>query len=80
MCENCKILLFETHESTSNSFRRNNLQCPKIDDFNIKSWKARVIEYIDKDVFTSLTYLVFHIEHKVRKYIQMFSTHFFFVD
>ena len=31
------------------------------------------MEYIDKDVFTVLTYLGFHLEDKVNKYIPMFS-------
>ena len=31
------------------------------------------IEYIDKDVLTALTYLGFHVEYKVNKYIQMSS-------
>ena len=31
------------------------------------------MEYIDKDVFTALTYLGFHLEDKVNKHIQMFS-------
>ena len=29
--------------------------------------KLRWIEYIDKDVFTALTYLGFHLKHKVIK-------------
>ena len=32
-----------------------------------------VNKYIDKDVYTALTYLGFHLERKVKKYIQMFS-------
>ena len=38
-----------------------------------KVGKLGWIDYIDKDVFAALTYLGFHLEHKVNKYIQMFS-------
>ena len=37
--------------------RHKNLQGTKFDHFNIKSLKARCIEFIDKDVFTAFTYL-----------------------
>ena len=39
----------------------------------LKIGKLGWIEYIDRDIFTALTYLDFHHEHKVSKYIQMFS-------
>ena len=44
----------------------------------LKVGKLGWIEYIDKDVCTALTYFGFHIEHKVAKYIQMFSKVYFF--
>ena len=34
---------------------------------------------IDKDVFTALTYLSFHLEQKVNKYIQMLSKAYCFL-
>ena len=36
-----------------------------------KARKLRWIEYIDKNVFTALTYLGFNLEHKVNKSIQV---------
>ena len=45
-----------------------NPQGTKLDHFNIER-----IEHIDKDVFTALTYLGFHLEQKLNKYMQMLS-------
>ena len=58
--------------------RRKNLQGAKFDYFNIKSWKARVNK-IYKNVLTALTHLGFHLEHKINKYVQMFSKVYFFL-
>ena len=57
--------------------RRKNLQGTKFDHSNIKSLKARCIEFIDKDVFTAFTYLGFNLEYKANKYIQIFSKVYF---
>ena len=40
----------------------------KFDHVNIKVGKLGRMEYIDKDIFTELTYLGFYLEHKVNKY------------
>ena len=48
----------------------------KFDHFNIKVGKLGRMEYIDKDIFTELTYLGFYLEHKVKiLYIQI-ANHF----
>ena len=39
--------------------------------FIILTSKVGEIEYIDRDDLTTITYLGFHFEHKVNKYIQM---------
>ena len=42
----------------------------------LKVGKLEWIEYIDKGVFTELTYFGFHLEHDVNKYIQNFFQSF----
>ena len=74
-----KVFLFWDSLKCFRQWRHNNLQGTKIDRFNIKSWKARVNKYIDKDVYTALTYLGFHLEHIVKKYIQMVSKAYCFL-
>ena len=54
-----------------------NLQGTKFDHFNIKSLKAKCIEFIDEDVFPAFTYLGFNLEYKAKKYIQIFSKVYF---
>ena len=47
----------------------------------LKVWKLGWIEYVDKDVFTALTCLGFHLEHKVNKeaYTNVFQSLLLFV-
>ena len=52
--------------------RRNNLQGTKFDHLYIKSWKTRVNRiFIDKEAFTAITYLGFHLVQTINKYIKM---------
>ena len=56
-----------------NNHRRDNFQSTNFDHFNIKSWRTKVNRiYIDQNVFTALTYLGFHIEQNVKKYIHVY--------
>ena len=57
------FFFFEIHESDLDS-----VDVTKFDHFSIKIGKLGWMEYIDKDIFTELTYLSFYLEHKVTKY------------
>ena len=68
-----KNIFFEIHECALDSV---DVTFGKVQNSIIlilKVGKLGWIEYIDKDVFTGLTYLGFHREHKVNKCMQMFS-------
>ena len=54
--------------------RRNNLQGRKFDHLILKVGKLGRIEYIDKDVFTTLTYHGFYLEHKVNMHTNIFQS------
>ena len=68
-----KIFFFEKHESTLESIDVTICKAQNSDILILKLGKVGLIEYVDKEVFTTLTYLGFHLEHKVNKYIQMFQ-------
>ena len=62
-----KYIFFEIHESSLDS---TDLTICKVQNSIIliaKVGKLECIEYIDRDVFTALTYLGFHHEEKVNK-------------
>ena len=66
------FFFFEIHESALDSA---NVIC-KVQSSIIlilKVGKLRWIKYTYEDVFAALTYPSFHHEHKVNKYMQMFS-------
>ena len=67
--------LFEARESALDSVDSADISVRKLQSSIIlilKFGKLGWIEYTDKDAFTVLTYLGFHLDHKVNKYIQMF--------
>ena len=67
---------FETRKSALDSVDSVDITVCKVQNSTIlilKFGKLGWIEYTDNDVFTALTYLGFHLDHEVKKYIQMFS-------
>ena len=76
-----KNIFFEIHGSALDSFEVIICKIQISIILVLKVGKLGWIEYVDKDVFTALTCLGFHLEHKVNKqaYTNVFDSLLFFV-
>ena len=76
-----KNIFFEIHGSALDSFEVIICKIQISIILVLKVGKLGWIEYVDKDVFTALTCLGFHLEHKVNKqaYTNVFESLLFFV-
>ena len=68
-----KNIFFEIHECALDSVDVTFRKVQNSTLLILKVGKLGRIEYVDRDIFTGLTYLGFHLEHKVSKCMQMFS-------
>ena len=71
-------MFFEIHRSALDSVDVTIFKVQNSIILILKIGKLGWIEYIDKDAFTELIYLDFHLEQKVNKYIQMHPKDFLF--